>query len=315
DGRPYIDYIVGRIFKDDELILTGFETGQLNLVMASDDEWERYQRDNARVLEFISERYEFLGFNFSNPVFSGEQGRALRKAIAYGIDRQSIISDVHLGHAAQTDLPIHPNSWLLSDHANAYGYDPSKAKEIIEGIGTEGISLRLITNSYNPIRLKVADMIAEDLENIGIEIIKDYPESVPDNLTDEMVDSQWMEVTNQISRGNFDMALTGWHLSPAQDLSFAFHSSQIRTGTNFIRYRNPGMDEALLIAFGESNEGNRLEAYREIEKIIIEDLPYVSLYFKNNALLIDEKVKGDIEPCFHNPYKNIRNWYIPKNFQ
>ena len=45
------------------------------------------------------------------------------------------------------------------------------------------------------------------------------------------------------------------------------------------------------------------------------ELPYISLFFKNNALLVDKMVMGDIDPSFFNYYRNIEKWYIPKEFQ
>lgn len=328
EGRPYIDEIIGKIFEDEELILMGFETGQVDLTIALDEEWEKYEQSNVRTLEFVSEGYEFLGFNFSRRIFNGEEGEGLRKAIAYGIDRQAIIQNVYSGHATQSDLPIHPNSWLLSNEANAYGYSLAKAREYIEGLGWKDVNgdgyyedqngnevaLKLLTNSYNPLRLKAADMIVEDFDKMGIRIVKDYTEIIPDNITEEMVDAQWEEINKKISRGDFDILLTGWNLSPAQELSFAFHSSQIKSGTNFIRYNNPIMDEALVEAFSESNRDNKLRSYEKLQKIITKDLPYISLYFKNNALLLDRKVMGEIDPCFYNLYRNIETWYIPKEF-
>jgi len=75
------------------------------------------------------------------------------------------------------------------------------------------------------------------------------------------------------------------------------------------------MDEALVEAFNASNRENKLRAYEKLQKIITEELPYISLYFKNNALLIDRKIMGDIDPTFYNLYRNIGKWYIPKEFQ
>ena len=215
EGRPYIDKIIGKILEDDELALTAFEAGQIDLTIALGVDWEKFDQNNrVRILEFVSQNYDFLGFNFSKSIFNNEQGHKLRKAMAYGIDRQAIIQKVFLGHATQTDLPIHPNSWLISDEANAYGYNLSKAREEINELGWKDINgdgfyedengkeitLRLITNSYNPLRLKTADMIVEDLNKMGIRVIKDYPENIPDNLTEEMVDNQWEQLNNRIIR-------------------------------------------------------------------------------------------------------------------
>ena len=330
DGKAYIDQVIGKVLEDEELVLTAFETGQVNVTTDLDIDWEKYDQNNRiRIYEFVSQNYEFLGFNFSKEIFNNETGNKLRKAIAYGINRQAIIQRVYLGHATQTDLPIHPNSWLLSEDANIYGYNPTKAKEELSKLGWKDVdgddyyedengkkvTLRLITNSYNPLRLKVADMIVEDLNKLGINVIKDYPDVIPDDLTEEMVESQWESVNNQISRGNYDIALLGWHLSAIPELSFAFHSSQIKTGTNFIRYNNEAMDEKLLEAFSASNRDVKLKAYEKLESFITEELPYVSLFFKNNALLVDRKIMGDIDPCFFDLYRNIEKWYIPKEFQ
>ncbi|MCF6461830.1 ABC transporter substrate-binding protein [Clostridium sp. Cult1] len=330
EGRPYIDKIIGKILEDDELALTAFEAGQIDLTIALGVDWEKFDQNNrVRILEFVSQNYDFLGFNFSKSIFNNEQGHKLRKAMAYGIDRQAIIQKVFLGHATQTDLPIHPNSWLISDEANAYGYNLSKAREEINELGWKDINgdgfyedengkeitLRLITNSYNPLRLKTADMIVEDLNKMGIHVIKDYPENIPDNLTEEMVDNQWEHLNNRIIRGDYDIVLLGWSISPTPELSFAFHSSQIKSGTNIIRYNNQAMDEALLEAFGAVNKDRKLKAYEKLQSVITEELPYVSLFFKNKALLIDKKIMGDVDPTFHNIYRNIEKWYIPKEFQ
>lgn len=330
DGKAYIDQIIGKILQDDELVLTAFETGQVHVATTEGIDWEKYDQSNrVRIYEFISQDYEFLGFNFSKGIFSSENGNTLRKAMAYGIDRQAIIQRVYLGHAIQIDLPIHPNSWLLSEDANVYGYNPSKAREEIEKLGWKDINgdgfyedengkeviLRLITNSYNPLRLKAADMIVENLRKMGINVVKDYPEVIPDNITEEMIESQWENTNNQILKGNYDIALSGWHLSWIPELSFAYHSSKIKSNTNFIRYKNEIMDEALVEAFNASNRENKLRAYEKLQKIITEELPYISLYFKNNALLIDRKIMGDIDPTFYNLYRNIGKWYIPKEFQ
>lgn len=330
EGRPYIDHIVGKILEDEELALTAFEAGQIDLTTALGVDWEKFDQNNrVKILEFVSQNYDFLGFNFSKPVFNSEKGNRLRKAIAYGIDRQAIIQRVYLGHATQTDLPIHPNSWLISNEANAYGYNLSKAREELDRLGWKDINgdgfyedengkeitLKLTTNSYNPLRLKTADMIVEDLNKMGIRAIKDYPEKIPDNLTEEMVENQWEQLNNQIIKGDYDIVLLGWSLSPVPELSFAFHSSQIKSGTNIIKYNNEAMDEALLEAFRATNRDEKLKAYEKLQSIIAEDLPYVSLFFKNKALLMDKKIMGDIDPTFHNIYRNIEKWYIPKEFQ
>lgn len=328
DGRPYIDRIIGMILENEELALVSFETGQIDLAYSVGVDWEKFdQNSKIRIIEYVSQDYEFLGFNFSKDMFN-RYGQGLRKAMAYGIDRQAIIENVYLGHATQTDLPIHPNSWILSEDSNIYGYNVDKAKKELEKMGwsdvdsdgyyedAEGndVVLTLLTNSYNELRLKTAELIVEDLREIGIEVVKGYTEKMPDDLTEELIDAQWIELNEALANGDYDIVLLGWNLTPVPELSFAFHSSQIGIN-NFIRYSNEKMDKALLDAYLATNMEKKFEAYKNVQSLILEDLPYVSLLFRNEALLMDSKIKGNIDPTFYDLYRNIEQWYIPKDFQ
>lgn len=329
-GKPYIESVVGKILESEELMLTAFETDQVDVTLSKGVDWEKYiESQRVNINEYISNNYEFLGFNFRNKLFEDGKNKNLRKAIVYGIDRQAIIEEVYLGHATEIDVPINPSSWLISEDANIYGYNPTKAKEELEKSGWKDrdgdgiledengnkLILRLTTNSYNLLRLKTANMIAEDLKKLGIEVIKDYSDTMPENLTEEMIEKQWEAFTKKISKGDFDIALLGWELSNIPELSFAFHSSQIKYGTNFIKYSSEKMDKLLIHVFNAPVGEGKKKAYDKLQKEIVEELPYISLFFRNKALLSSKKIQGEIKPHFNNIYYNIENWYIPKEYQ
>lgn len=327
--RPYIDKVIGRVFESEEAIIQAFETREVTVATTIGVDWDKYtQEDNTRSIDFVSSNYEFLGFNFAKNIFSKDSGVALRKAITYAIDRQGIIEKVYLGHGTQIDVPIHPDSWLLSDEANQYGYNLDKAKEQLKQAGLtdkndEGIliidgnevALKLLTNTFNPLRLKTANLIKEDLKKIGIKVII-FPETdeEKEEYTQEEIETQWEKINAEIINGKYDIVLSGLQLSAIPDLSFAFHSSQTRS-MNFINYSNPKMDLLLEKSFVNKSRDAKKEAYKELQALIVEDVPYSSLLFKNKSLLLDSKIKGDIEPSFFNPYNGLENAYIPKDLQ
>lgn len=330
DGRPYVDKIIGRVFESEEDILQAFETREVNVATTLGVDWEKYtQEDSIRSIDFITSNYEFLGYNFSKGIFSEDGGKNMRKAITYAIDRQAIIEKVYLGHGTQIDVPIHPDSWLLSEKADQYGYNLDMAKaqlgeldlvdENEDGIwelnGKE-ISLKLLTNTFNPLRLKTAKSIKEDLEKIGIKVeISPEINEEKTNYSKEEIENQWTQVNADILKGNYDILLSGWQLSIIPDLSSLFHSNQIRNGMNFINYSNEDMNIALENTFLNGSRDEKKHAYGKLQDLIIEELPYSSLLFKNKSLLLDSKIMGQIEPSFFSPYKGIEKAYIPKEFQ
>ena len=325
NGNPQIEGITGRILDDDESILVAFETGQVNLAASLGTDWDKYkQNKRIRVAEFTSPSFEFLGFNFDNGFIAGEKGQEIRKAISYGIDRQDIIHKVYLGHGIQIDVPLHPDSYLVSDHAYSYGYNKDLAIKILREAGfddgdddgiledEEGnkLSFRLLTNANNQTRVIVAEEIKEDLGDIGIEItldfdthyIRDY-----DEAEDEII---WEQFNNRLVRGDFDIVLLGWQASVIPNLSSMFHSSMIAQGTNFINYINDRMDQVLLDSLIGSPRERKESIYERLQGLIVEDIPYVSLYYINRALLIDTKIQGDLNPTFFNIYNGLEKCYI-----
>src|SRR5699024_3003331 len=120
--------------------------------------------------------------------------------------------------------------------------------EVLETSNGRELSFKLITNTDNTNRLQTDEAIIEDL---------------------------------------FDMALLGWTTSVIPDLLPMFHSSSIKNGTNFIKFKNKHMDEGLLKAYYSLSREEKIDAYDEVQQLLIGELPYISLFFKNRALLID----------------------------
>ena len=330
DGIPYIEKVIGRVLEDEKLILTAFETGQISFASTIGVDWDKYRQNNRiKVLEYISPNYEFLGFNFNNELFSGDKGQAIRKAINYGIDRQAIIQKASLGHGTQVDVPIHPNSYLISPEANIYGYNVDMAKEILKEAGftdmnddgiledEEGnkLSFGIITNSYNVYRFKVAELVAEYLKKLGIEINLEFESDFRENIGEDMILKQWNDINLKLEKGDFDIVLLGWQTSVTPELFSMFHSSKIIDGKNFIKYSNENMDNLILETIYSSNIEEKMQHYKNLQEFIVDDLPYVSLFFKNRGLLVDTKVLGPLEPSFFKLYKGLEKCFIPEELQ
>lgn len=323
DGPIYIENIMGRVLDDNGLILTSFETGQIDFAFSMGVDWDKYrQNKRIKVYEYISSDYEFLGFNFAGDKFTEEEGIALRKAINYGIDRQNIIENQYLGHGTQIDVPIHPKSYLLDDISEIYGFNLNFAREELlkagfidndeDGIleSSQGIplNLRLLTNTSNLSRLRTGEIIIEDLRKLGIEVSLVENISNMKLLSQEDKDIQWDLVEDNLAKGNFDIALLGWKTSVIPNISYMFHSSNIKD-TNFIKYENELMDRLLENSLN-SGLGNKQENYKALQEHILDQLPYVSLFYKNQALLVDSGIKGDLSPNFYNLYNGLDKCFV-----
>lgn len=327
-GRPVLDGVRGKIFKTEDEIKTAFETGQVSMLVAKGSDWEKYtQSDSVTLLEYPSSKYEFLAFNFNKEIFQGERGLGLRRAIGHAVDKKSIMENGYLGHGEITDSPIHPNSWLYSSSVDNPKYDLGKAKKELKNAGWvdkdgEGflvkedgsrLSLVLLTNQLNPMRDVTSNIIKQNLENIGIEVRVEPKHEGKMKRTKEIVQQEWLEVSDRLAKGDFDIVISGWEMSPIQDLGFMFHSEEIGRN-NFVKYKNEDLDRLLEKAFldGYSREIKK-ENYRDVQDKIAEDVPYISLCYRNFVLLMNKNLVGEMKPQFFNPYRGIENISLKKN--
>jgi peptide/nickel transport system substrate-binding protein len=95
--------------------------------------------------------------------------------------------------------------------------------------------------------------------------------------------------------GNFQMYSARW-VGGNDDPDFfnlVFHSKMVpMKGANRGHYSNSRVDE--LIDFGrrELDIEKRKTAYREIQQIVAEELPYISLFHRNNVCIFNKRIEG-----------------------
>lgn len=312
--NPYIEKINVQFINDLDAFSTAFQAKELDALHTQSYDWEKYsEMKDVKTYKYTSLYYDFIGFNYNNTVF---QDKAVRKAIMAAINRKGIIDKYLLGNAVLTDVPIIPNSWLYDDEAVNSSYSKVNAQNLLKDAGfadsnndkvlerkfddvTQTLRFTLLTNTENEFRQKAAQEIKKNLEEVGFAV--------------EIKTLGFNEMKSAIATKSFDAVLTGYNLSPSQDLSFAFHSSQIVGGKNFMSYSNLDMDNALLEAYSSTNEDARKESYTKIQKTFREEVPCISLFFRESAIVVRDKVKGEVMPDAVNPYRSIQNWFIAKD--
>lgn len=108
-----------------------------------------------------------------------------RKAVSHAIDRESMVNVLMNGLGVPQWSPVGPGSpYFHNPDVPKYPYDPEKAAKILADAGFKDadgdgfledpdgntVEFNLTTNSENTVRIKMAEMIRKDLENIGFKV-------------------------------------------------------------------------------------------------------------------------------------------------
>lgn len=311
--EPYIDSIIVKIYKDNEEERRAFENGELDLLDTHVLFAENYaMKQDTRLYRYLTQNYDFIAVNFRRNTHLLD--KRVRQAIAYGLDRKDIISRVYFNNSLAVDVPIPLDSWLYSQNLRIYDYQPEKSIEILTSAGWSNLdediyfermdgdeitklSFTLIVDEDNSIRKDVARIIQKQLSIIGIRVELQF---LPKDKIEEV-----------LRNGNFEAVLAGYNLDHSGNLDFMFHSSRKGNGlNNFIGYANEDLDALLDEAKTTIEQNQLISVYENIQAHLIKELPFISLYFRTNSLIVKDKVKGITAPRDMNIYNNIEEWYI-----
>lgn len=308
NGKPHIEKIKVNLIPDEASSLYSFKQGLIDVVYTSETEWGKYTNNTSNTpVEMVSPIYEFMGLNFNKSLFQNER---VRSALVYALNREDIVRLYYLGHAVITDTPISPASYLYDKTLEIKEYDKEKARLLLTqegyqldpntGIMTKNgipLSFTLMVNKENTDRVKVAKEMQRMYTEIGIDMQVDVVEKET--------------YLSRLSAKQYDAFLGGWQLSYALDLSFAFHSTSILKGENYISYKDEQMDALLKEAFLATDD-TISEAYNKLQQYFATTNPYISLYFKKSVLMTQNTIGGNIKPTPLNVFANVEEWTLTK---
>ena len=303
---PSIAKVEAKPYRDMETALSSLMLRQLDMAQTDDVTINQY-RDSGDLMtyEYATRYFEYMGFNFGTGVL---QNKAVRQAIAYGINRRSIADNVYVNHAILVDSPIMPTSWLYDGKRITYSNDIERAKALLgeagltdsdgDGLVDQGgsaITLKLLTHNdkEHGQRQEAARLIASQLEGIGLKV--------------EVTALPWNEYCLAMERKEFDLVLTGCYMGEVPDFT-----ALLGTGgaLNVGGYSSSTMD-TLLSQMLECPESISLQnKAEEIKTITVEELPILSLYCRTHTLATGQQVLGVTGVDEEDVFAQIESWYL-----
>jgi peptide/nickel transport system substrate-binding protein len=271
---PQYGNLVFRVVKGSRVRAMALKMGLVDIIDGiTPADGRLLQEKNCSIHQTTGLDLNYLGFFTEKKPFDNVE---VRRALSMAIDRSHIDSGLFKEVCVEANGPLPPGVLGYAPDTRPIPYDPAGARELLAKNGYAGgmkITLITYTNTrpYNPAGgEELAAAIKADLAAVGIETeIKAYT---------------WEQYKEALFNSEGDAYLYGWisdNGDPDNFLYTLLSSSQIDTGLNTSRYKNPELDQIVIKAQQESEPGLREQLYQKAVKIIIEDAPWV---FLNHSL-------------------------------
>ncbi len=205
---PYLDEVVFRVAKDQDVAAQMFHAGELDgLDNVKAEDYKKYvaeQKQKGFTLHDVGTSFNtnFLWFNL-NRVRTPEKGKKLgdpkvephqfalfsnrefRRAVSMAIDRESIIKGPFYGYGLKAWSIMTPgNARWYDSTITAPDHDPAAARELLDRLGLTDrngdgvredaagrpVAFTLIYNADNKVRASMATLLQDDLAKVGIRL-------------------------------------------------------------------------------------------------------------------------------------------------
>ena len=310
DGPPKIPAIRVRVISDMNALQAELRAGRVDIApmptSLSPDAVKLLQQDpNLQVNAFPGSNVVLLTINTSSAPLDNIK---VRQAIAYAVDRDTMIKDLLQGYGKIANSIIPEESWAYTA-GHAYSYDPAMSKKLLDEAGFkdpdgEGPKMRF----DKPLVYKLSGSSISGRQYAGV--IQNYLKQV--GIPVEIQTTEQNTLFDELRRGNFQIAYTQW-VGGNQDPIFykdLFATSEIPTQTrasrNRSRYSNKDLDPLLDEAVNTFDRQKGLELYTKIQDIVSNEVPVFPLWYQSN-IVIAKKDVGNIHVDASGDWSFVKN--------
>lgn len=276
---PTLDHVQMIYRRDNHTAFLEFENGNTDAAGIPPEDWDRVMTPQKTLRESFQKFHlthgpnmnvEYYGFNMTKPPLG--TNKLLRQALNYAIDRQTIIDKIMNGRGLPAKGPLPPSVPGYNPKLRGYSYNPKKARELMalagfpDGKGLPEITLHL--NQGGGTGENIAEAIQDMLKGIGVRV--------------KILVLPWPQYLDLLEKGEVQFFRLGWNADypdPENFLALFDGRKQAPAGPNHTFYKNPAFDTLYDAAVSSVDEEERFRLYREAEKIVVEEAPWLYLFY------------------------------------
>jgi peptide/nickel transport system substrate-binding protein len=290
-GAPHLDEIVFRVYNNDESVVQALLKGEIDSTYIPTAGLYEQVVDEPGVGSAVTsaEAFHQMSFNIVDDPKSTAHPAVLdpvvREAIAWAIDKETLVDRVMRGYATPGTTPIVPlyDFWHWEPPSDVkIGFDPAEATRLLDEAGyvdtdSDGIrempgggdplEWRMFLASSDPDAIKAAPFIQGWLRDIGVQTsIK--------SMTDSKLYDQWYGF-------DWDLIVYSWGTNPDPDFILSSFTSDQCGYWSDTCYANPEYDKLYLEQQTALDEAERQSIVHEMQQMIYEDTPEIVLWYPN----------------------------------
>lgn len=276
--KAHLDEVEFRIVADADMLVTNLKSGSIDMAMRLTSLQAEELTEGFHIEEGTMNLVQALYLNNAVEPLNDEK---VRQALCYAINPDEIMMMMADGKGVRVGTSMYPGLKKYYDEsfANYYEQDYEKAKKLLKEAGyPEGFDLEITVCSADQPHVDTAQVIAEQLKNIGVNV-----------MIEPIEWEAWLE---EVYAGRkFQSTVVGVDASNLSARAMLERFTSKNNG-NFINFSDEEYDKVFGQAIATTDEKEQLEFYKELEKILTERAANVYIQDLANLVAVSDKFDG-----------------------
>ncbi len=208
----------------------------------------------------------------------------VRQALNYAIDRDKIVKYVLRGKGTPgINGPLPKGMPGFSDSVKGYTYDRNKAIKLLEEAGYpngKGLDLKLVYHNDESQR-ELCEALQSQFKDIGVNL-----------QIEEMLGAAHRSAQNE---GKLTFWRANWgadYYDPENYYALFYSKNETPIGPNTSCYKNAKVDSLYELGLKLTDFNERMKIYRELDKEIFKDSPWLIVYYNQFIYLEQKNIEG-----------------------
>lgn len=282
-GAPKIARIERPVIKDAATRLNKFRNGELDFEGLGRQDILAAEKDPAlkAQLHYLDRpAVNYLGLN--PETYAPFKDVRVRRAFAMAIDKTDIVNTVLGGNNRVANGLLPPGIPGYREHPAALAFDPAAARALLAQAGFRGPDmppLTLIIRAQTPDAELVAETVQDQLKsNLGVAI--------------KVQQMEWQTLLDKRNKRQLQMTFLSWYADYLDAQNFLSLLLASTAPLNTWGYANPEFDRLCAAADMSFDEPLRERLYASAEDIMLQDAPWIPLFFVRDGELVSPRVHG-----------------------
>ena len=276
--KAHLDKVEFKIVADADMLVTNLKGGSIDMAMRLTTSQAAELTEGFHIEEGTMNLVQALYLNNDVEPLNNEK---VRQALCYAINPDEIMDMMADGKGVRIGTSMYPGlkKYYDEEYANYYEQDYEKAKALLKEAGYEdGFDLEITVSSADQPHVDTAQVIAEELKNIGVNVkIKPVEWEV------------WLEEV--YANRNYQSTVVGVDASNVSARAMLERFTTDGHG-NFVNFSDEEYDKIFKEAISTTDEEKQIKLYKELEGILAEKAANVYIQDLANLVAISDKFDG-----------------------